>query len=146
VRIIEGDSDAVGNVVIETEWPNDLPNVSVDGDQIRQVLWNIILNGLQAMNGSGTLTVRIQPESSEYVSLDITDTGGGIPQEELSRVFEPFHTTKPRGTGLGLAIARRIIQGHDGSIQIKSRVGEGTTVSISLPTDNVNALTESTPR
>ena len=133
-------------MVIETEWPNDLPNVSVDGDQIRQVLWNIILNGLQAMNGSGTLTVRIQPESSEYVSLDITDTGGGIPQEELSRVFEPFHTTKPRGTGLGLAIARRIIQGHDGSIQIKSRVGEGTTVSISLPTDNVNALTESTPR
>ncbi len=146
VRIIESDSDAVGDATIETLWPDDLPEVSVDGDQIRQVLWNIILNGLQAMSGSGSLTVRITPHADELVRVEVSDTGGGIPQDELSRVFEPFHTTKPRGTGLGLAIARRIIQGHGGTIRIESTVSEGTTVSFTLPMDTKNADTESAAR
>ncbi len=133
LRIIWGDEGTVGKVTFRTDWPDDLPLVSCDGDQMRQVFWNIILNAVQAMNGKGELTVRLQPFDGQ-MRVQISDTGPGIPPDELNKVFEPFHTTKPRGTGLGLPIARRIVQGHGGTIGIESAVGTGTTVTITLPT------------
>lgn len=144
VRIIWGDERAVGNTTFRTDWPEDLPLVSCDGDQIRQVFWNVILNAVQAMNGKGELTMRMVP-LDQHMHVYIADTGPGIPPEELSKVFEPFHTTKPRGTGLGLPIARRIVLGHGGTISVDSTVNKGTVVHIALPLDEPNAESEDTP-
>jgi len=144
LRIIWGDQGTVNAVTLRTEWPDELPVISCDGDQIRQVFWNILLNALQAMDGKGELTVRIAPVEQQ-IRVEIADTGPGIPPEELSEVFEPFHTTKPRGTGLGLPIARRIIQGHGGTIRIESVVNRGTTVVFSLPLGDPDAEAQNPP-
>ena len=133
VGIIWGDEDAVGSVEHEVRIGEEVPLIECDGDQIRQVLWNVILNGLQAMNKKGTMILDLARDGENRVVIHIEDTGEGISPEELDKVFEPFHTTKPRGTGLGLPIARRIIQAHGGEIRLRSEIGTGTTVTISLP-------------
>jgi PAS domain S-box-containing protein len=135
--IVWSDSGVVGDIVVKLDIPENLPPVSCDGDQIRQVFWNVILNAVQAMAGKGELIVRLKPSTSALMII-VSDSGPGISFEELERVFEPFHTTKPRGTGLGLPIARRIIQGHGGTITIESVPGKGTTVTFSLPLDRVD--------
>ncbi len=139
--LIRSDAESVGNAEIVTDLPDDSPLVSCDSDQIRQVLWNVILNALHAMAGAGSVTIRLAPPEDGFARVEVMDTGPGIPESELRRVFEPFHTTKPRGTGLGLAIARRIIQGHDGTIELDSTVGEGTTVIFTIPMEDGNAET-----
>lgn len=103
-----------------------------DRKQLQQVLWNIILNGMQAMERGGTLTVSLNA-SGEAVTVTVTDTGKGISPEHLDKIFNPFFTTKHKGTGLGMTISRRIIGQHKGTMSIASRPGEGTTVTIQLP-------------
>jgi two-component system NtrC family sensor kinase len=110
----------------------DLPPVPADGDQIRQVAINLILNAGAAMNGTGVLTVSTAREEEGAV-LTFADTGSGIADEDLTRIFEPFFTTRERGTGLGLAITKQLIELHHGTIRIASRPGEGTTVTVRLP-------------
>jgi two-component system NtrC family sensor kinase len=119
-------------VKIVKKFSDDLPSLSVDGDQIRQVAINLILNAGAAMANGGTLTVSTALEQDDAI-VTFTDTGSGIDETELDRIFEPFYTTKDRGTGLGLAITRQIIEQHHGSIQITSRLKHGTTVTIRLP-------------
>ena len=119
-------------VRIIREFDPDLPPVPADGDQIRQVAINLILNAGSAMNGSGVLTVRTSREE-EFAVLTFADTGCGVAEDDLNRIFEPFFTTKERGTGLGLAITKQLIELHHGSIRIASVPGEGTTVTIRLP-------------
>ncbi|TLM61517.1 MAG: HAMP domain-containing protein [Deltaproteobacteria bacterium] len=109
-----------------------LPPVPVDGDQIRQVAINLILNAGSAMNGRGELTVATAREE-EFAVLTFADTGCGIAEEHLARIFEPFFTTKERGTGLGLAITRQLIELHHGTIRIASTIGTGTVVTVHLP-------------
>ncbi|WP_298039430.1 ATP-binding protein [uncultured Desulfuromonas sp.] len=121
------------------ELTRDLSSVWVDEKQIQQVLFNVIINAIQAMKGGGTLTIRtdsVQKEGKEFVRVFITDTAQGIPPEELEKIFIPFHTTKTQGTGLGLPICRQLLEQHGGSISVKSSVGEGTTFAIELPVDN----------
>jgi len=104
--------------------------------EIRQVLWNIILNALQAMPEGGTLMVNAFPsqiKGSEGIEIGITDTGCGIEEKSLSKIFEPFYTTRDVGTGLGLAVVSRIIGGYAGSIRMESTLGKGTVCTISLP-------------
>ncbi len=119
-------------VQIVKKFTDDLPSLSIDGDQIRQVAINLILNAGAAMTDGGLLTVTIDRDEEDAV-IKFIDTGSGIDEADLERIFEPFYTTKDRGTGLGLAITRQIIEQHHGSIQMTSRLKQGTTVTIRLP-------------
>lgn len=114
----------------------DLPPVYVDPKQMQQVFLNLILNAMQAMQGGGLLTVRSSPvekEGRQWVRVEIADTGSGIPQQILDKIFTPFFTTKAQGTGLGLAICHKIVTQHDGVISVRSEDGKGTTFTIELP-------------
>jgi two-component system sensor histidine kinase PilS (NtrC family) len=109
---------------------------AVDPSQMRQALWNLCLNAVEAMPEGGELRVQVRPGPSgpaPAVEIVIEDTGVGIAGPELSRVFEPFYTTKARGTGLGLAIVHRIVEDHGGEIRIESEPGAGTRFTIVLP-------------
>lgn len=118
------------------ELTRDLPPVWVDEKQIQQVLFNIIINAIQAMKSGGTLRIEtdaVNRVDGEFVRVMIADTGKGIAPEDLERIFVPFHTTKTQGTGLGLPISRQLMEQHGGSIGVKSQSGEGTTFTIELP-------------
>ena len=116
--------------------PEDLPPISADPDQIRQVVWNLVSNAIQAMGGSGTLTVATHladPAEGTGVVLEVSDTGGGIPRDVVHNIFNPFFTTKAKGTGLGLPIVHAIVEKHGGTIQLDNREGVGVAFSIFLP-------------
>jgi two-component system NtrC family sensor kinase len=122
-------------ITISTKLASGLPPVELDGDQIRQVAINLILNAGGAMPNGGTLAVGTEAIDSTHVRVTFSDSGSGIPVESLEKIFEPFYTTKARGTGLGLAITRQIIEQHHGEIHIDSVVGVGTRVTVTLPTE-----------
>ena len=103
-----------------------------DADQIRQVFWNLARNAFQAMPNGGTLAVRTAVENGAY-NIVFADSGRGMSAADLSRLFQPFRTNFPSGTGLGMAISYRIIQEHGGKIEVASREGEGTAITVSLP-------------
>jgi signal transduction histidine kinase len=118
------------------ELTRDLPPVLVDEKQIQQVLFNIIINAVQAMPEGGTLTVLTESRKEggqEFVRVLICDTGKGIPPESLEKIFVPFYTTKTQGTGLGLPICKTLTQQNGGTLSVASRLGEGTTFIIELP-------------
>jgi two-component system NtrC family sensor kinase len=121
------------HVHVQRTFSEGLPRLMVDGDQMRQVAINLILNAGAAMPEGGTLTVGTTLEDGKYIALTFADTGSGIAEEHLEKIFEPFFTTKERGTGLGLAITRQIIELHQGKIDLESEPGCGTTVTIRLP-------------
>lgn len=123
-------------VTIQSSFEANLPKVLLDGDQLRQVAINLILNAGGAMPEGGTLQVRTEAGPDRTIKISFQDTGCGIPQESLEKIFEPFYTTKARGTGLGLAITRQIVEMHHGDITIKSEAGKGTTVTVMLPIDH----------
>jgi hypothetical protein len=110
-----------------------LPLVEHDETQIQQVLVNLLLNAIQAIDGAGRVEVRLEPRRACAV-VHVTDTGRGIPADQLDKIFRPFYTTKgQRGTGLGLSLAKRIIEAHDGRIEVASTPGAGARFTISLP-------------
>ena len=109
-----------------------LPMLPIDAVQIQQALVNLIKNAMQAMTKNGALTLQTG-EGSDGVWVSVADNGGGIPQEQINRIFEPFYTTKKNGTGLGLMIVQRIVRTHGGRIELESRLGRGTTFRIWLP-------------
>jgi PAS domain S-box-containing protein len=109
-----------------------LPTAPLDAAQMKQVLVNLAKNAMHAMSKGGVLTVQTGAALDE-VWVSISDTGRGIPAEQLNRIFEPFFTTKKKGSGLGLMIVQRIVRGHGGRIEVDSRVGRGTTFRIWLP-------------
>ncbi len=118
------------------ELTRDLPLLWIDEKQIQQVLFNIIINAVQAMPQGGTLSIHtdaVSREGRRFVRVLIADTGKGIPAQDLENIFVPFYTTKTQGTGLGLPICRQLIAQHGGNIRVESRVGEGTTFTIELP-------------
>lgn len=114
--------------------PPDTGVAQVRGDAqaLEQLFLNLLLNAAQALEGSGTVRVRVGVQDS-WVWVVVADDGRGIPEEQRTEVFEPFHTTRPGGTGLGLAIARRLTEAHGGEITMESEVGRGTTVRVRLP-------------
>ncbi len=120
-----------GLVVVE-QFARQLPGAFIDSAQIKQVLVNLIKNAMQAMTKGGTLTLATG-EGPQDVWMSVADTGGGIPQEQLNRIFEPFYTTKKKGSGLGLMIVQRIVREHGGRIELESRVGEGSCFRVWLP-------------
>ncbi len=120
-------------VTIRSRFATDLPAVELDGDQMRQVAINLILNAGGAMPEGGILTVKTRADGQGNVKIIFRDSGCGIPSENLEKIYEPFYTTKERGTGLGLAITKQIIEQHHGEIHIESKAGIGTTVTVTLP-------------
>jgi two-component system, NtrC family, sensor kinase len=113
------------------------PLIHADGDQIKQVVINLLLNAIQATQPGGTVCVTsrsIAHGAVDLAQIEIRDTGIGIPKDQLDSIFNPFFTTKDKGTGLGLAIANQIISEHGGSVSVDSKPGKGTTFTVNLPT------------
>jgi two-component system NtrC family sensor kinase len=124
------------NIQITTALSASLPRAMMDSGQIQQVFTNIILNAAEAMPGEGELTVASRTTAgNEWIEIEFTDTGCGIPRENLEKIFDPFFTTKEvgRGTGLGLAVSYGIIARHKGTVEVKSEPGKGTTFIVRLP-------------
>ena len=96
---------------------------------------NLIVNACQAMPNGGRVTVTTEAETDAYLKVTISDSGVGIPREDVERIFKMYYTTKPEGTGIGLALVRRVVDLHHGSIEIRSTVGQGTNVIVGLPTN-----------
>ena len=119
-------------IAIRKEWTKDLPLVWADGTQIKQVFLNLLLNALQAMAHTGTLTVRLSVSGGSLLTA-IMDEGEGISPEVKAKLFEPFFSTKQGGTGLGLSISQRMIEGHNGRLRLFSQPGIGTSAIVRLP-------------
>ena len=119
-------------IVVKQELRADLPLLQLDRDQMKQAFYNVIKNSLEAMKRHGTLRIHTDLDDT-HVLIRFVDTGGGMSPENLSRVFEPYFTTKPSGTGLGLLIVRRIVREHGGELSIESEKGKGLTLTIRLP-------------
>jgi len=111
---------------------HEVPLVQGTPAQLKQVLLNLMLNAAQSMAGGGNLTIEVYPEGQGVV-LAVSDTGTGIDDEAANRVFEPFYSTKSDGTGLGLSVTYGIVQGHGGTIRVRSQVGEGSQFVVWLP-------------
>ena len=120
------------DIVVEQELRSDLPLLELDHDQMKQAFYNVIKNSLEAMKRRGTLRIQTDRDDT-HVLITFVDTGGGMSAENLSRVFEPYFTTKPSGTGLGLVIVRRIVREHGGELSIESGKGKGLSLTIRLP-------------
>jgi signal transduction histidine kinase len=154
-RIVEESID------IRLELHDDLPLVLCDKNQFTQVMMNLILNARDAMQGTGTITLKtgkclmeeqagggeLQPDKRWCVCISVTDTGTGIKDNDLPRIFDPFFTTKDvgKGTGLGLAIVYSVVQGHGGNVKVSSSKGEGTTFTIALPVPVDSSSDEASP-
>lgn len=133
LKMIEREAGEKG-ISIRTDLDPDIREVSVDPDRINQVLLNLFLNAMEAMEGGGTLSVSLfRDAEGQGVKIAVSDTGRGIGREELNHVFDPYFTTKQSGTGLGLAIVHRIIESHRGEARVESEPGKGTTVILFLP-------------
>ena len=122
------------DVKVQIDWPEPIPKIRVDRNQIKQAFYNIVRNAIQAMPGGGSLRISAQC-SDRCVAIAFKDVGTGIPPETFSRIFEPYYTTKAAGSGLGLMIVQRIVQDHGGRIDIRSEPNVGTTFTILLPLD-----------
>ena len=142
-RLVE---DVIESLTVSAEWNPQVvlrkevgEGLTVMGDpaEIRQVLWNLIINAMQAMPEGGTLTVGVCPDGvngeARAVRVEIGDTGAGIDPAHIEKIWEPFYTTKERGSGLGLAIVRRIVESHGGDVEVQSEAARGTRFRVRLP-------------
>lgn len=120
------------DIHVEAETAADLPTVMADRNQVKQVFFNILKNAVEAMQPGGRLRIRSRTDD-EHVVLAFGDSGSGIKQDDLLRLFQPYHTTKPGGHGLGLMIVQRIMREHGGQIGIESKEGVGTVVTLHFP-------------
>jgi signal transduction histidine kinase len=125
-------------VEVRAELAEELPSVTADRDLLARAVGNLMGNALDALAGTGTLTVRTarQPDG---VRIDVVDTGPGLSEEQRTRLFTPYYTTKRGGTGLGLAIVQGIVSDHGGRVEVASAPGQGTAFTLFLPGDNRSA-------
>jgi signal transduction histidine kinase len=141
-----------GNVDVGVNIPADLANIQGDPHQLRQLFTNLLINAFEAMNGKGTVRIDATelPEEEAptggdvlvgaMVQVDVTDDGPGVPPDVMDRIFSPFFTTKPQGTGLGLAIVRKIVNAHDGRIDVHMPTSGGTAFRVTLPVSSEHQL------
>jgi PAS domain S-box-containing protein len=120
------------NILLELELAPGLPVLEVDQDQLKQAFYNIVKNSSEAMKQGGLLKIRTGADS-EWINIRFADTGGGMTQEAMARIFEPYFTTKQSGSGLGLMITQRIVRAHGGEVVIESDPGNGLKITIRLP-------------
>ena len=146
IHFWESQKDLGNQIKIKRKYTQDLPDILVDGEQIRQVILNLLINCNEAMPGGGMITVatgfesqKEDPENSRdsgNVLVEFEDTGIGIRKEDLGRIFDPFFTTKKEGTGLGLSTVNRIIGNHKGKISVESEIGKGTRFTLHFPVND----------
>jgi signal transduction histidine kinase len=122
---------------VNKTYDSNLPSVQIDREQMKQVFLNILLNAIEATPEKGKITVGtrafLKPSGEPYVQIEFTDTGSGIPQDQLEEIFNPFFTTKTTGSGLGLSISNQIVQDHKGYIDVESQMGKGSSFFVNLP-------------
>jgi signal transduction histidine kinase len=128
---LAGDQPLARNIRITSTGPAEL-EVEADPALLEQVLWNLLMNSLEAIRDSGEIRVE-HSEFADGIGITVSDTGVGIPDELLGNLFRPFVTTKTNGTGLGLSLCRKIVEAHGGKIGIMSERGKGCVVTIRLP-------------
>jgi two-component system nitrogen regulation sensor histidine kinase GlnL len=142
---------ARGHVHVGLSMPGDLPCLQGDPHQLRQLFTNLLVNAFEALDGSGEVQIHATAIAEEEpgpgvenagptIQMTVTDTGPGIPAEVIDRIFSPFFTTKPQGSGLGLAIVRKIVDAHDGRIDVGQRPGGGTVFRVTLPVKSQHEL------
>ncbi len=120
------------NIKLTRDLQSDLPMIKIDETQIGQVFTNLIENACQEMKDGGELRISAR-KSNNFLEVEFADSGGGIPEKELKKIFDPLFTTKPKGVGMGLAVCHGIIEKHEGTIDVRSREGKGSTMFIKLP-------------
>jgi len=111
-----------------------IPNIWIEMDtsHLRQILWNLLLNAAESINGSGRIDIKMIPPTNRFVGIQVTDTGCGISKERIDSIYDPFFTTKSSGTGLGLSIVHRILESYNGWIEVVSEIDQGTTFTLKL--------------
>lgn len=141
VNISQSIEDALGvlghkllldKIEIIKNMPQDLPDILADEDQMQQIFFNLIRNAAQAIKEEGKITINAKEESGNII-IEVSDTGSGIPEDKLDKIFEPFYTTKADGSGYGLSIVREVIWRNRGEIKVKSQLGKGTTFYLEFP-------------
>jgi two-component system, sporulation sensor kinase E len=120
------------NIIVEVQLRSDLPLLEIDRTQIKQAFFNVIKNAFQAMKSGGILRVRTDMDD-RFASICFADTGGGIDEDQMSKIFEPYHTTKTNGSGLGLLIVRRILREHGGEMELLNDAGQGLSLTLKIP-------------
>jgi signal transduction histidine kinase len=129
------------SIVTRQELDASLPRVFASRVQLQQVLMNLMLNAIEAMKETGgQIAVKAKADSNNYVEISICDTGVGLATEDVDRIFDPFHTTKPQGTGMGLTISRSIVESYGGKVWANANEGPGTTFHFTLPVENKDRL------
>lgn len=131
LKVMKADIEA-HRVSVTVDHPESLPKIQGDGEQLRQVFFNLVKNSVQAMADGGTLAIALSADDRD-LTVAFRDSGEGIPKEDFQQLFQPFHTTKPHGHGIGLAIVQRIVQDHGGRIDVSSKPGEGTCFRLVFP-------------
>lgn len=140
-----------GNTAVAVQLSPDLPPIQGDDHQLRQLFTNLLTNAFEALNGSGRVEIRgslteedhgtaAEPRPTPMVVVEVADSGPGVPRDILEKVFSPFFTTKAQGSGLGLAIVRKIVDAHDGRIDLSTRPGGGACFRITLPVSSSETL------
>ncbi len=127
--------DVLESIRFSSEWNEAVP-VLGNRQEMRQVIWNLVLNAVQAMPGGGRMEVRtstVQENGRAYLAVAVSDQGDGVQAEDPMRVFEPFFTTREKGTGLGLAVVKRITESHGGTVRVESMPGRGSTFTLFFP-------------
>jgi len=142
LRLVEGRTEECG---IETRIVQDgtLPPVMADRESLRSVFTNLVINAVEAIDGAGgSVSIKLSNPEANSVKVEITDSGCGIAADDISKVFEPYFSTKETGTGLGLAIVKKAVDDHGGTISVASKQGSGTTFTIILPADENRHVTK----
>ena len=142
--LLEHSPDIKEHHVLEAYLPAEPVLISGDQTQLKQIFWNLARNAIGAMNGGGTLKVKLEKLNERRIRIEFKDTGCGMSASQVERLFEPFSTSTTGGTGLGLSIVYQIVRDHQGTINVRSLEAEGTTITVELPTESKNqpALTD----
>lgn len=127
------------HIKLKLELQDFLPKLEIDSNYLKQALLNIIKNAMNAMETGGTLTITVKSEGN-YVTIAVRDTGCGISQEQMAKIFEPYFTTKASGTGLGLTVVYKVVKEHKGEISVDSEVGKGTVFTIRIPVPSTERI------
>jgi signal transduction histidine kinase len=146
--LLRNSSEVKEHHTVAVDVPADPVWCEADENQIRQVIWNLATNGLRAMGQGGRLllTAATDTDGSGAMLLTVQDQGRGIPAEDLDVIFQPFHSSFEKGTGLGLAIVHRIVTDYNGAINVSSRVGAGTVVTVRLPIRGTSTVIDRSSR
>ncbi|MCX5906527.1 MAG: ATP-binding protein [Deltaproteobacteria bacterium] len=148
IKMFTNNPDYSSGVEVTNESKDDL-FIQGDAQQIKQVFWNLIINAAQAMPSGGEVRVELRKNSSlplfpglSQGEILISDTGVGIKEEDMGRIFDPFFSTKEDGTGLGLSIVHRIVEGHGGKVAVRSQLGKGTSFTLFFPIEGTSLSTD----